>query len=511
MISAGAINKARKIDVEECGDGPIVLTGLHGTWDNPIVVTRASDTIITLPKQDLERYFNTIAFKRQEAGYYPSVGQSADDAALILRNCQFVLIRDLHFVDCWPTALYLDECQNIAVKDCTFERGTIAIGANGRTTRQLLIEGCSFAQTGPKEMWNDIPWEAIHGSFENANYSVDLCDGRHSLDGDFFRAWDIVGHVTLRGNTIRDAFNGIHFFNRVDRLETVGPARAPRFNSDRKSANTVLIENNWFERVRDNCIEPEAHAWNWVVRGNRFADCYTPYSFEFERGGWFYIYDNHHWLLNKPQTKTRTSGSGFKTKGSQQNDGDFYVFNNSWLFGGGERTFRKQKLGRLKHYNNAIRDLGKRGRFFGSDCLKPDTDRDEVAAEANRFTRRWIDYQIEMNGDWICDGRKIDTYRIAGYVLGPQTRGKSPGFKQPTGPKDWPGLETRKKLATAGAAWTMLHPAHAEASRREDSAHVEKYVLSVPADGPVGAGLPEGLRKRIDDFLSFVPSPPFRL
>ncbi|MCR9138131.1 MAG: right-handed parallel beta-helix repeat-containing protein [Alphaproteobacteria bacterium] len=510
-MPAGATERADPIYVEQCGEGPIVLSGLRGTYEHPIVVTRKTDGVITLTKPDLERYFNTIAFKRQEAGYYPSVGQNADDAALILRNCQFVLIRDLQFVDCWPTALYLDECQNIAVMDCEFQRGTIAIGANGRTTRDLLIEGCTFAQTEPGEMWNDITWESIHGSFDNANYSVDLCDGRHSLDGDFFRAWDIVGHVTLRGNTIRDAFNGIHFFNRVDRLEVVEPAKPPRYNSDRKSANTVLIENNWFERVRDNCIEPEAHAWNWVVRGNRFADCYTPYSFEIERGGWFYIYDNHHWLMERPGSKTRFSGSGFKTKGTQLNDGDFYVFNNSWLFNKGERTFRKQKLGRLKHHNNAIKDTDKRGRFFGSHSLRPTPGDDAVKAEEKRFTRRWATYQIEMNGDWIWDGQTIEAYRKAGYGLGDETQARDPGFRSPTGPEDRKSLKPGVKMAKAGVAWTMLHPAYEEASRRDDSKHADRYRLEIAAGGQVGAGLPQDQRRRIDAFLTFVPSVPFRM
>ncbi len=500
----------KKICIEHCPDGAIVLEGLHGTFDDPIVVTREGDSIITLPKEDADKYFNTIALKRQEAGYFPSVGQVADDAALILRNCQFVLIEKLVFEDCWPTALYLDECQNIVVKDCCFRRATIAIGANGGNTRDLLIENCTFFQTDPGEMWNEITWESIHGSFSAGPYSVDVKDGRHALDGDFFRAWDIAGNVTLRGNTIRDAFNGIHFFNRVDRLEVCEPAKAPRYNTDRKSANTVLIENNLFERVRDNCIEPEDHAWNWVVRGNRFADCYAPYSFEFERGGWFYIYDNHHWLINKPGSGTRDSGSGFKTKGSQRNDGDFYVFNNSWLFKNGERTFRKQKLARLKHHNNAIKDLAKAGRFFGSHSLKHTPGDDVLEAEEKRFTRRWREFQIEMNGDWIWDGRTIDTYRDVGYEFGPETQNRDPGFRKPTGKGHLKSLEPGSRTREAGAPWTMYHPGFTEASTSKNPDHPKLYVLEVKGGGQVGAGLPEEQREQIDEFLSFVPAPPLK-
>lgn len=511
MSAVKPATTAKTLYVEDHGDGAIVLDGLHGTFDNPIVVTRNSERTITLPKQNLERYFNTIAFKRQEAGYFPSVGQNADDAALILRNCQYVLIRDLCFVDCWPTALYLDECQNIAVKDCCFKRGTIAIGANGGNTRDLLIEGCQFAQTEPKEMWDTIKWESIHGSFSAGPYRVELNSGRHSLDGDFFRAWDIAGNVTLRDNTIRDAFNGIHFFNRTDRLDVSRPPKAPRYNSDRKSANTVLIEDNLFERVRDNCIEPEDHAWNWVVRGNRFADCYAPYSFEFERGGWFYIYDNHHWVLKKPGSGSRDSCSGFKTKGSQMNDGDFYVFNNSWLFKDGERTFRKQKLARLKHHNNAIKDTKKRGRFFGSASLDYNPSGKLLEAEERRFTRRWDEFHIEMNGDWIWDGRSIDAYRDAGYDFGTKTQASDPGYRAPTGKGKMQSLNPGGKMANAGAAWVMRHPGLTEASTSSNPDHPKLYVLKIKAGGPVGAGLPPDQRKRFDEFLSFVPSPPIKI
>ena len=315
---------------------PIVLTGLRGTYDKPIQIKRSQGVELSLPNANPAQVANHIAYKRQEGGFYPSVGQVADWAALVLSDCQFVLIDGLSFKDCWPTALYLDRSQNIAVINCDFEGGTIAIGANGIETRDILIEGCSWQQTKARHMWDHIAWEAIHGSYENAQRGVDLKNDQRQYDGDFFRAWNIAGNVTIRDNDIEDAFNGVHFFNGVDVLPPGVDAEAIRFNNGRRSASNVLIENNRFVRIRDNCIEPEDHAWNWVVRSNTFDDCYAPYSLELNRAGWFYIYDNHHWILNQPGKCTkseRTGGSGFKCGGDQLNEGDIYVFNNSWLFG----------------------------------------------------------------------------------------------------------------------------------------------------------------------------------
>jgi len=57
----------------------------------------------------------------------------------------------------------------------------------------------------------------------------------------------------------------------------------------------------------------------------------------------------------------------------------------------------------------------------------------------------------------------------------------------------------------------MYHPGFTEAATSSEPDHPEMYRLKIEAGGSVGAGLPEDLRKRIDAFLSFVPSPPFRL
>ena len=516
--NASELAPGTRILIDEHVNSPIVLTGLRGTYEDPIVIERSPKVVISLPSHDPAREANLIAWKRQEGGFFPSVGQVADQAALVLSDCQFVQINGLKFKNCWPTAIYLDRSQNIAVTKCKFKGGTVAIGANGLETRDILIEECRWRQTKPGEMWDTIAWEAIHGSYENAQRGVDVENDQRQYDGDFFRAWDIGGNITIRGNHIADAFNGIHFFNSIDALPPGVDGDAIRFNNGRRSANNVLIESNRFVRVRDNCIEPEDHAWNWVVRSNVFEDCYAIYSFELDRGGWFYIYDNHHWILNRPGKDTgsnRTGGSGFKSGGDHDNEGDIYVFNNSWLFGLGERMFRKGHMGRVKHYNNAAKIRCEESNYFGKNWSVADGPNDcpenILKAEKKRFTRRWEELEIEMNGDWIYDKNSPEQYREAGYALGPDTKRKSPSFSKPTGPKNRKILKPGNSMKKAGACWKMRLPGFDEAQRAIETLETNPYEWYVPKDGPVGAGLSEQELKLFEERLTFVPDAPLRL
>ena len=68
-----------------------------------------------------------------------------------------------------------------------------------------------------------------------AGAAVSVAKDQRHFDGDFFRAWDIAGNVTIRNNTIRDAFNGIHFFNRVDLLDHGVTGDPLLFNGHRRS------------------------------------------------------------------------------------------------------------------------------------------------------------------------------------------------------------------------------------------------------------------------------------
>ncbi|MEM7461582.1 MAG: hypothetical protein AAF362_02770 [Pseudomonadota bacterium] len=445
--------------LELCSDeyqNPLVLTGLVGTSDQPITIRPKKNEQATFTsgwKDDEARIWaNKAADQRQRSGYYPSVGHLGDQAMLVLRNCQFVIIRGIDFKNCWPTAIYLDNCQNIVLHDLKFTGGTIAIGANGIDTRDLIVQHCCWRQDTSKKnkMWNSIPWPRIHGASNNSDApDVDIYGDYRYWDGDFFRAWNVTGNVIIRDNHVSDAFNGIHFFNSHDRLAPGVVASQLQFNGGRQASANVLIERNSFTRIRDNIFEPEYHAWNWVIRYNHMRDCYRPFSFEFERAGWIYVYGNTASFKSSPSTKMSTedkekypssewrkSPSLFKPNGPQLNEGPIYVLNNSWYMATGKGLLPKFVLGRLVHANNLAEfEHPEKGMLFGKDGMKaismPWSEEYEKTAEASRFTRRWREYKIEIFSDTANDSNFPEVYRQVGYPIGSETINKYPGFTDP--------------------------------------------------------------------------------
>lgn len=452
-------------------DVPLVIQGAAGTQAHPIAIgpgrgdRRDAATFTSgLGMDEARAWANALADRRQRAGFYPSVGQVGDFAMLTLRNCRHVVIHGLDFEDCWPTAIYLDNCQHVVIHDVRFRGGTIAIGANGIDTHDIVVQHCDWQQdtSAGHDMWNCIPWGRIHGASDNeADAQVDLAGDWRCWDGDFFRAWNVSGNVVIRRNRVSDAFNGIHFFNSHDRLAPGVEADRLVFNGGRQASANVLIEENEFARVRDNVFEPEGHAWNWVIRRNQLRDCFRPFSFELDRAGWFYIYENIGAFTARPSTdlseadakrfEPRSNPTLFKLGGAQRNEGPIHVLNNSWSMERGKGVFASGALGRLVHANNAILFGEKvKAGMFGAHGPSPDAGSPgDDAAEAERFTRRWADLGIQMFGDVTNDPAFPDVYRQAGYLLGKSALQATPVFSNPGGsPPDF-RTSTRDLLGTA--------------------------------------------------------------
>ncbi|WP_368467444.1 right-handed parallel beta-helix repeat-containing protein [Hoeflea sp. TYP-13] len=458
ILSANPSNVAKRCRKLRAGDRlvlkegiykkPLVLTGIAGTADEPITIEAEKGAVFTsgLSLKKYTRRANLIAMRRQAAGYYPSIGQTADEAVLSFIHCRHIVLCALNFRRCWPTAVYLEECQHMTLDGLTIREGTIAIGANGSTTRDLLVVNCDWKQdvSADNNMWNSIPWTAIHGSRENSGGErVDPKNDYRAYDGDFFRAWDVAGNVVIRNNRISDAFNGIHFFNRLDQLAPgVDPSQL-KFNGGRRASANILIENNIFTRIRDNAIEPEDYAWNWVIRHNIFADCYCPFSLELQRAGWFYIYGNYGWVNNQPGLDTpepeRTKCSHFKLGGSHQNEGAIHVFLNSWYYRKGKGIFPKGALKNLRHFNNAI-GFGRpdnAGMFGKTDGLAEPSRPGSKPGGADdlnaHFTRQWDEcaYDIVFDGDISEDSNFPDNFRKMGFPLGLASKAGPPGFAHP--------------------------------------------------------------------------------
>lgn len=447
-------------------DRPVVISGVTATQENPLVIRgskrvfpdsescRRSRTVFT-SGVDFTTYnsvANRLSRVHEDGGRFPGNYYVADEAVLTLRDCQWVVLEDLTFEDCWPTAIYLENCQNITIRDIHFRGGTFAIGATGSDTRHLLIEGCDWIQDPgchadreirylrskgrlpePEDLskcplWRTTAWHKIHGSYDAVKKRrVDIDGDARAWDGDFFRAWTIAGYVILRNNCIFDAFNGIHLFNQASKDVQPGLSRH------------VLIENNWFVRIRDNAVEPEDHALDWTVRHNHFADCYAPFSLSAERSGYFYIYGNVGWnrSVPGPGDDDRSNGRLFKFRKKHKAIGPTYVVHNSWSLRAS--VFKKHRIACFLHMNNiiAFNDTGSDTskhpkRVFGKNwqTVLPAgrTADDIIASEAKHFTKEWFRLRIRFDGDMIGNDLLPDIARTAGYPLGPATVCKTPEF-----------------------------------------------------------------------------------
>jgi hypothetical protein len=148
---------------------------------------------------------------------------------------------------------------------------------------------------------------------------------RH-YNGAFVGTCDIGGRIVLRGNHIEDSFNGFRL-GLSREVRAMGDAAIRRRNRD------VEISKNHFTRVRDNPVEPENHAYNWIVRHNTIVDCHTWFSMDAVAGGYWYIYGNLGGFTSRQGGPKSNMGKVMKLSSADSEpmpDAPVYVFNNSW-------------------------------------------------------------------------------------------------------------------------------------------------------------------------------------
>ncbi|MEM9630982.1 MAG: right-handed parallel beta-helix repeat-containing protein [Pseudomonadota bacterium] len=499
---------------KECIVDPVVISGISGSQDKPVVIrglppeapdrtsAKRSPTIFgtatTFDK--FSKRANDLARVHEAGGSFPGLYFMADNAQLILRDCQWIVLEDLTFENCWPTAIYIENCQHITIRGVHIRGGTFAIGATGIDTRHLLIENCDWIQDttchGDAQvrsirdrgrlkdvqdveschLWRQTDWDRIHGEYGGTKKHVRPDDAR-AYDGDFFRAWTIAGYVILRNNCIMDAFNGIHFFNQL-----------PKEAQDRYSRN-VMICDNWFVRIRDNAVEPEDYAVNWTVRHNKFVDCYATFSIEPDRSGYFYIYGNLGWSRERPGPDEDKPSTGriFKFGSAHEDVGPHYVIHNSWYVR--NPIFKKKRISNFHHMNNAVAYNESSDSFdydrvnpFGKEWQDPHNSTDEwetiKAQEKKRFTKAWSKLDITIDNDMVGHPLFPDELRVAGYPLGDRSSGKVPEFADPSAH----GTPTGLKLENAE------HAARIKA-RMPDGTEVENYTC---VETPLAVGAWQG-------------------
>ena len=307
---------------------------------------------------------------------------------------RFIAFEDLHFKDCWVSAVFIADSSDIRVSGNLIEGSSYPIFATAlhvpvASVRGFTIENNLWIQdisgygpdkkTGckavgesldcPGLVWTTIPWAVTHDTlYEHMN-------------GGLFGSFDIGGGVVFRGNKVTNAYNGIRM--------AVSPTCA-RIPTCRNAANRdVEIVDNDFRYIRDNPVEPETVAVNWTIAKNRIVNSHAWFSLDGVAGGPIYIWGNVGWYTDVPGRDCRDDGShrrrarvdfqngGYRPlesvgeeraafvcgrsrfgtiikEGSEGAalDKDIYVFHNSWYVR--IPLLREAKSGRIKYWNNAM-------------------------------------------------------------------------------------------------------------------------------------------------------------
>lgn len=420
-----ALDAARPGDVVVLAPGryhsPFRIAGVRGHATAPLIVeAREPGAIVTQgrPADSFRTEANGIARELEERGKYPGLYEAIDQAQLSVTGSSHVVLRNLEFEEGWPTHVYLGSSKDVTIRDCRFRDATFCIAALGRSTKRILVEGCSWVQDRvPGRIWSQTPWYRVHGTMLNPGYPpVDIANDWRQFDGDFFRSDGIAGGVTIRHCIVADAFNAIHGFN---------DNRRGDLNRD------FHVHDCTFLRIRDNVFEPEKHGENWWFHHNRIVDCHKPYSLTTRSNHFCLIFANlvHFASIQSdtddPRWPSHRSGGVFKAPTKQtMPSGPTYVFHNSVITR--SDYLRKGFIPGLVHANNAVlhatdRALGQPRKpwIFGNPA---DPEPDE------RFTTDWAQHRISIDGDVQDHPDWPDGARARGYRVGAGSLGADPQF-----------------------------------------------------------------------------------
>jgi hypothetical protein len=306
----------------------------------------------------------------------------------------FVAFEDLHFKDCWVSAVFIADSSEVRVSGNLIEGSSYPIFATALhvpvgTVRGFTIENNVWIQDNsgygpdkpapcqavgasfdcPGVVWTTIPWAVTHDTWYE------------HMNGGLFGSYDIGGGVTFRANKVTNAYNGIRM---------VVSAACARIPACRNTVNRdVAIVDNDFIYIRDNAVEPETVAVNWTIARNRIVNGHAWFSFDDVAGGPIYLWGNVGWYTDIPGRECRDDpkyrrfmrvdfqNGGYRTmmhvgeepeafvcarsrfgtiikegSGGAALDKDIYVFHNSWYVR--IPLLREARSGRIKYWNNAM-------------------------------------------------------------------------------------------------------------------------------------------------------------
>ena len=207
-----------------------------------------------------------------------------------LRHVVGLRIEDLAFEDCWIVAVLAVNSSDIAlagarIHGSTFGLLAIATGGMEALTHTFRVTDTHWLQSPSRyrydsgdcerphldlscalDAWYDIPWGVTHHHIWRP------------LNGALFGAYNIAGNVLFAENVVESAYNGIRMIS-----DLPGTGR------------NVEVRGNHFKFLRDNAVEPEAHAYGWIVKHNVFENVHAWITSDGVSGSGMYIFGNRGW------------------------------------------------------------------------------------------------------------------------------------------------------------------------------------------------------------------------
>jgi hypothetical protein len=296
---------------------PIRLEGLKGKPGKPIVIKGLREHTILCGSNSAVTGDARLPERRHFAFFK-------------LIDCEWLVFEDIYVESCWPSFMYIEDSRYVTVRGLIAFDARYLIFARGERTHHLLLESNAWRQDPSEALWRDILW-------------IEVKEGEYFYyNGGLFGSVQVAGSVIIRGNVVCNAFNGVRMKG--------DPARPEELNLN------VEIYDNIFFRIRDNPIEPEQAAVNWVVRHNKIVNAHKWFSMDRVGGGFWYFFANTGWFTDKPgqPTDENTGGAVFKfdKKKSPFPERPWFAFNNSWFLR--SNLIKNGKTQYFTHRDNAV-------------------------------------------------------------------------------------------------------------------------------------------------------------
>ncbi len=314
----GAIRAAAAGDTISLSPGlygeVITLNGRNGTEDGPLCIMGSSE-------------------KPEE---YPIIDGGATEPSLqattrwiTVRNSSWIDFSKIRFRNGWTLPIQIDNSSYVTFAYCQFAGGKRVISVGGDSSHHILVEHCSWDQGGEK-LW----------TVERDTAGVDAWTSMHHgnmayYNGSLIDFSGTGGSMVVRYNTIVNAFNGIRYRGR------------PGHDSN------VEIYGNTISFIRDNDVEPEYYTYNLHIYHNVSHNIHRTLSVDNVEGGNIYYYGNVVTTDTDPWSTKVCAGFWKIYSGPRKLSYPVYLFNNS-LYGTGHAfATTRDRIIRVRHWNNA--------------------------------------------------------------------------------------------------------------------------------------------------------------